>query len=118
MDVIKELEGNSKHLKFKIYLPKDLSTYLKKKNTFNSIIFHEIDFYYDYDCFIKKITSFNIDFLIHPADINDKNFKYKNLNSLLLPYYCRCLTLFCDSPPWNQLRDFNLSEIINNNNQF
>ena len=61
---------------------------------------------------------FELDFILQPADINDDNYRFKNLNSLLLPYHCGCLTLFCDNPPYSDIKNFGMEKLLNPNNKF
>ena len=116
--VFSDLESNLKEFQLKIILPKKLAKTLKKRKKSNSVEFFEIEFTENYHDFIDKIILLKIDFLIHPADKEDKNFKYKNFNSILLPYHCKCLTLFCNNRPWSKLKNSNLCELINDDNNF
>ena len=117
-EVMQDLSQNLSDYKLNVFAPKSLCDLLRKKSIAGSITLIEFKFIKNYQEFISTIQSFNLDFILQPADLSDKNYQFKNLNSLLLPYYCNCLTIFCDSPPYNKIQQQGLKELLALNNIF
>ena len=117
-DVIQDLSDSLSCIKINIYAPKLLCKLLRKKTIADSITLIEFDFMKNYQEFVHTIKSFNLDFILQPADLSDDNYQFKNLNTLLLPYYCNCLIFFCDSPPYNKIKNQGLNELLTNSNAF
>ena len=117
-DVIQDLSNNLSSYKLNIYAPKSLCQLLRKKTIPDSITLIEFNFIKNYPDFIDAIKSFNLDFILQPANLTDKNYQFKNLNALLLPYHCNCLTLFCDSPPYDSIKKLGLNELLTEKNAF
>jgi len=117
-DVIQDLSNNLTGYALSVYAPRSLCQLLRKKTIAKSITLIEFSFIKNYPDFIDTIKSFNLDFILQPADLNDENYQFKNLNALLLPYHCNCLTLFCDSPPYNSIKNLGLNELLTEKNAF
>ena len=117
-DVLKDLSDNLLGYELNIYAPVSLCKLLRKKPIADSITLIEFKFIKNYSQFIDTIKTFDLDFILQPADLTDQNYHFKNLNSLLLPYHCNCLTLFCDSPPYNSIQQEGLEELLTKNNAF
>ncbi|MBT5923571.1 MAG: hypothetical protein HOH29_07540 [Cellvibrionales bacterium] len=117
-DVLKDLSDNLLDYELNIHAPLSLCKLLRKQPIADSITLIEFKFIKNYSQFIDTIKTFDLDFILQPADLTDQNYHFKNLNSLLLPYHCNCLTLFCDSPPYNSIQQEGLEELLTKNNAF
>ena len=117
-EVIQDLTENLSNFQLNIYAPSSLCKLLRKKTIAPFINLVEFGFIKNYSTFVRTIKDFNLDFILQPADQNDPNYQFKNLNSLLLPYYCNCLTLFCNSPPYNNIEQHGLKKLLTPSNRF
>lgn len=118
-EVFSDLSANlSSTVALNIYAPASLCRLLRKQVISESITLIEFGFTKEYKEFVDMIKGFNLDFILQPADDSDPNYQYKNLNSLLLPYYCSCLTLFCDNPPYRSIGDYGMAGLLNPDNRF
>lgn len=117
-DVFEDLANNSPSESLNIFVQSSLSKIIKKHSIPRNISIIEFSFTKNYTEFIAMAKGFELDFILQPADINDDNYRFKNLNSLLLPYHCGCLTLFCDNPPYSDIKNFGMEKLLNPNNKF
>lgn len=117
-EVIKDLSENLSTYQLNIYAPSSLCKLLRKNTIAPFINLVEFGFIKDYSSFVCTIKDFNLDFILQPADQSDPNYQFKNLNSLLLPYYCNCLTLFCNNPPYNDIKQHGLEKLLTPKNRF
>ena len=117
-DVMQDLTDNLPNYKLNIYAPLSLCKLLRKNPIADSITLIEFSFIKKYSDFVEAIKGFNLDFILQPADLEDQNYQFKNLNSLLLPYHCNCLTLFCDNAPYDSIKKQGLNELLARDNKF
>ena len=117
-DVLNDLSENLSDFELNIFAPSSLCQLLRKNSIAKSIKIIEFNFIKNYPEFIDTIKEFNLDFILQPADLTDQNYQFKNLNTLLLPYQCNCLTIFCESPPYNSIKRDGLGELLIKRNKF